>query len=342
MSKQTETTSFASVALPQMLSSYFDGSSWSEIVVEPFRDLAMSPFARVLHYGQSVFEGMKAVRGIDGVSVFRAREHLERLNRSADRLCMPSLDVEAVSRAIDELVGRFADAVPEYPGSLYVRPVVHCADEGLAPDPGERYRFLVLLAPIQPLFDSGRLVRLTTCPGRIRSAPGGTGAAKCAGNYAGAMLAKREARSAGFDEVLWLDAVERRFVEETGSMNVMLVKDGCLVTPPAGDTVLPGMTRATLLWLAAQLGIEARVEPVPIDADAWSGVTEVFSSGTAAGTAPIGHVEHEGRVLFESDAQGPICSLLSEAYAATVTGRRPAPSGWRRLVASSRARLIRA
>jgi branched-chain amino acid aminotransferase len=322
---------FASRTLPTVLTSEHDGRGWSPIRQAPFEPLALTPFSRVLHYGQSVFEGLKAVRGVSGPALFRPRDHIARLNRSAERLCLPAVDEAELLAAVCELVGDARDAVPELPGSLYVRPVVFADDEGLTPDPAERCRLSVFMCPMSPLFGAGaqqRLVRLTTNPARIRSAPGGTGSVKFAGNYASAMLAKREAKAAGFDEVLWLDACERRFVEETGSMNVMFVIGDRLVTPPLRDTVLPGITRATLLWLARDLGIETEVRPLAIDSSEWRDVTEVFSAGTAAGTAPIGHVHHEGKVLFASPARGPICSLLTEAYVAVATGRRPSPDGW--------------
>lgn len=324
-------SSFASAALPLSLACEHDGRAWSALEVVPCAPLALTPFSRVLHYGQSVFEGLKATRSSSGPALFRPRCHLERFNRSAARLCIPPIDVDAAHAALVEFVAAHADSVPPPPAALYVRPFAYCTDEGLAPDPGAAYRFQVVFSPIAPLFSDGtgeRMVRLTTDPLRSRAARGGTGWIKCAGNYAGTMLAKRAARAAGFDEVLWLDSATGRFVEETGSMNVMFVRQGRLITPPLQDTILPGITRATLLWLAQELDIPTEERALAIDSDEWRDVTEAFSAGTAAGTAPIGLIEHAGRALFRAEARGPVCALLSRAYAATVQGRRPAPEGW--------------
>lgn len=326
-----ERSGFASAVLPTMLRSSYDGARWGPIDAVPYAALNLSPMSRVLHYGQSVFEGMKVVRGPHGPAIFRPRDHFERFKCSARRMCIPEVDVDALMEATMAIIATLGEAVPASPGFLYVRPFAFCADEGLAPDASVSYELRVLFLPVAPLFDSSataRLLRLTTNRSFTRAAPGGTGAVKTAANYASTMLPKRIAMEAGFDEVLWLDAREGRFVEETGSMNVLFVIDGVLVSPPVGDTVLPGVTRATLLALARDLDIPTQERPVAIDAVEWQRVTEVFGAGTAAGTAAVGWVEHEGRVLFERRSRGPICSVLSETYDAVLRGRIESPSEW--------------
>lgn len=331
---------FAAEPLPVVVSATWEGGDWSPFEIGRSEDFTLSPLARVMHYGQAVFEGLKANRTDEGPTLFRPYDHLARMGRSAERMGMPAPPVDGAVSAIAEAVASLGGEIPPAPGALYVRPLLFCDDSGLVPSSGTRFRFVVFFVPMAPLFGSGAGVRLTTCPEFTRAAPGGTGAAKCAGNYAGAMAAKVRVQEAGFDEVLWLDAVERRWIEETGSMNVMLVRDGVLVTPRLTDTILPGITRDTLLWLAEEIGIEAREESIAIDGD-WSGVTEVFSSGTAAGTARIAHVEHAGDVLFRSDADGPVRTALSEAYAALITRRRPAPERWRVVCNSDASRPAR-
>ena len=281
-----------------------------------------------LHYGQSVFEGFKALRQVDGsVAIFRPEDHLLRLQRSARRMCIPEPPVESLLDAILELVGENECAVPEAPGFLYVRPLVFSDLPGLAPSPGAGYRLIVTVMPVAPLFGSEG-ARLTTVPDLIRAAPGGAGDCKCAANYAAAMYAKQLALDEGCDEVLWLDATERRWVEETGSMNLMYVRDDRLCTPPLTGTILPGITRATLLALAKELGVKSGERPLAID-EGWAGVTEVFSSGTAAGTAHVREIVHNGEIRFHREAPGPIATALGEAYSGALTGTRPVPRGWR-------------
>lgn len=309
------------------LEASFRGGAWSELRwnEEP---LSLSPMALGLHYGQSIFEGFKALRQEDGsVALFRPEDHLIRFGRTAARMCMPEPPREALLEGILELVRERADLVPDAPGFLYLRPLMFSDEAGLAPVPSEEFHLLVVALPVDPLFRQEG-VRLTTVPEHVRAAPGGTGACKCAGNYAASMAGTRRAKDLGYDEVLWLDAMERRWVEETGSMNVMYVRDGRLCTPPLGGTILPGITRDTLLRLGRDLEIDAAEAPLAIDED-WSAVTEVFSSGTAAGTTHIRSVMHGGEVLFERDRPGPVASAIGEAYEDLLRGRRPAPTGWR-------------
>jgi branched-chain amino acid aminotransferase len=188
---------------------------------------------------------------------------------------------------------------------------------------------VVMLVPVPPLFHGTGGVRLTTETKYVRAAPGGTGSAKCAGNYAGSLLAQREARLRGFDEVLWLDARERRWVEEAGGMNLMLVREGRLSTPPLSDTILPGITRDSLLALARARGVAVEERPISTDPADWRGVSEAFTSGTAAGTAHIRAIEHQGRVLFERAEPGPIALSLGSALDDLKFGRAPDPFGWR-------------
>lgn len=309
------------------LEATFRGGEWSEFrwAGEP---LSLSPMALGLHYGQSIFEGFKALKQDDGsIAVFRPADHLARFGRTAARMCMPAPPEEALIAGVRDLVRERADLVPDAPGFLYLRPLMFSDEPGLAPVPSAEFHLLLAALPVDPLFRQDG-VRLTTVPEHVRAAPGGTGACKCAGNYAAAMAGTRRAQNLGHDEVLWLDAVERRWVEETGSMNVMYVRDGRLCTPPLGGTILPGITRDTLLRLADALDLDAGESPLAIDED-WSQVSEVFSSGTAAGTTHIRSVTHAGEVLFERDRPGPVATAIGAAYEDLLRGRRDDPEGWR-------------
>lgn len=309
----------------------FRGGRWGAPEIRRTSELGLAPQARALHYAQSVFEGFKAHRLEDGgVALFRPQAHLARLNRSAARLCLPPVDLEQALSWIRALVARDRDAVPAPPESLYVRPLLFADDADLIAGPGVSATLLVLLAPVPSFFDAGseglRLRTETTC---ARAFPGGTGAVKAAGNYAAAMLAQRKAQEEGFHEVVWLDALTRSTIEETGAMNLFLVRGSELWTPPAGDTVLPGITRDSLLRLATDGGLRTHEAPVPLDPDFWSEVTEVFSSGTAVGCAPIASIEHAGQPLFRSTGDHTVQRPLATALMDVKEGRAPDRFGWR-------------
>ncbi len=319
---------FGARCTPHMLVQRHLEGGWQRAAIRPFGPLELSPLARCLHYGQSVFEGMKAYRTADGsIALFRPRTHLERLNRSAERLCIPRVDPEALLRSIVELVQLDAAHTPAPPDALYVRPIVFADEAALPPGIAASYLLLVLLAPVGNYFPPEG-IRLRTETRFVRAAPGGTGAAKCAGNYSGSYLAQQQARAAGFDEVLWLDARERRFVEETGSMNLMIVRDGTLTTPPCSDTILEGVTRDSLLALARELEIPSEERRLAVDPADWRGVTEVFSSGTAAGTTHVREIVHENEVLFRRAEPGPIARRLGAALDEARFGA-PDARGWR-------------
>ena len=321
---------FGSQLTEHVLVQRFRDGRWSEPRIQPASTLALEPQARALHYAQSVFEGLKAHRLPDGrVALFRPQSHLARLNRSTARMCLPAVEPGEALSWIRALVARDRDAVPEAPDSLYVRPLVFADDDDLIAGPGKRATFLVLLAPVPAFFGKASGLKLRTETRHARAFPGGTGAVKAAGNYAAAMVAQRAAQEDGYHEVVWLDALTKSKVEETGAMNLFVVRRGELLTPPAGDTILPGITRDSLLQLARDHGIPAREEDVPLGASFWDDVTEVFSSGTAVGCTPIASIDHEGRALFRSNGAGPVQRTLSQALMDVKEGRADDPHGWR-------------
>jgi branched-chain amino acid aminotransferase len=272
---------------------YSDADGWHDARIEPRGTIPMDPAAAVLHYAQEIFEGLKAYKNADGtVTLFRPLENAKRFNKSAERLAMPSLPEEVFLEACDQLVSIDRDWIPDGDGSLYLRPFMFANEIFLGVKPSSNYLFSVIASSVGSYFKSGAdAVSLWVSQEFTRAAPGGTGAAKCGGNYAASLLAQAEATRHGCDQVVFLDAVERRWVEELGGMNIFFVfEDGSMSTPPLGGTILPGITRSSLLALARDKGIKVREERYGIDqwkADAKSGkLREAFACGTAASARP--------------------------------------------------------
>ena len=280
-----------------MVTARYAAGAWSPLALEPRTDLALSPAAMVLHYGQAVFEGLKAYRQPDGsIALFRPYENAARFNRSAQRMAMPALPVELFVDACRTISQADIDWVPTRSGqSLYLRPFMIATEPHLGVRAAQELLFCVIASPVDTFFPGGvRPISVRTADTAVRAAPGGLGAAKCAANYSASLLTKLAAKSDGFDEVLWLDAVEHRYVDELCGMNAFIVRDGELVTPPLSDTILDGITRASLIELARSMDITVREEPIAVDewvAGAQRGtVTEAFACGTAAVIAPIGRL----------------------------------------------------
>ncbi len=283
---------------------------WHDARLSAYAPLELDPSAMVLHYGQAIFEGLKAyAQQDDGVAVFRPEENARRFNRSAARLAMPELPEELFLAAVEELVRADAAWVPTAPGqSLYLRPFMIATEAQVGMRPAQEYLFLLIAFPVTPFFPGEvRPVTVWLSVEYVRAAVGGTGEAKCAGNYAGSLLAQRQAAEKGCDQVVWLDAVERRWVEEMGGMNLFFVfSEGGrtrLLTPALTGTLLPGVVRDSLLALAPELGLD--IEEGRISVDEWrkgcedGTLTEVFACGTAAVIAPVGHAKSTHRRLAD-------------------------------------------
>ncbi len=309
---------------------------WHSATVEARAPFSIDPATSVLHYAQEIFEGMKAYRTGDGrIVLFRPDENAKRFNESARRMAMPELPESVFLAAVEKLVAQDAKWVPEGEGSLYLRPFMFASETFLGVRPSREYIFCVIASPVGPYFKGGaKPVKIWVSEHYVRAAPGGTGAAKCGGNYAASLVAQAEAAENGCDQVVFLDAAERRWVEELGGMNVFFVmNDGSLVTPPLNGSVLPGITRKSIIALARGEGIEVREEPYSFDmwkADAKSGrLVEAFACGTAAVVASIGTVKYrEGAFEIGSGAQGPVTTKLRERLVAIQRGGAPDPDGW--------------
>ncbi|MCB0595776.1 MAG: branched-chain amino acid aminotransferase [Lewinellaceae bacterium] len=269
----------------------YTAGEWAEARIEPFHQLTMSPFALCFHYGQTVFEGMKAFRMEDGnVSIFRLQKHHERFNRSLQRMNMPEVPYELFKEGMRQLVGLDRQWVPSGKESaLYIRPFMIATEERLKVKTSDEYLFLIVCTPVGHYYAQPVRVKVET--EFIRAADGGTGYAKCGGNYGGALLPTQRAMEAGYDQVLWTDAQNREFIEESGTMNVLFLIDGILITPPLSSTILDGVTRDSILQLAQARGIKVQERKISIrelEAALQSDTrVEAFGAGTAAVVAPI-------------------------------------------------------
>lgn len=303
---------------------YREGSGWIKGRLEPYGPMQISPAASVLHYGQAIFEGFKAFRQPDGgIAAFRPHANAKRFQTSACRLAMPELPVELFVQAADVLISHERDWVPSGRGrSLYLRPLLIATEPALGVRPAHEYLFLLLGSPAGSYFKGGvQPVTVWICEDFVRAAPGGTGAAKAAGNYAASLPAQAQAMREGCDQVVWLDAVTRRNVEEMGGMNIFFVYEDAgkitLVTPRLTGSLLPGVTRDSLLVLGQELGYAVEERTVTIDewlADASSGkMTEAFACGTAAVITPIGALKNpKGTTKIRDGSMGPVSTRLRE------------------------------
>ncbi|MBV9948052.1 MAG: branched-chain amino acid aminotransferase [Myxococcales bacterium] len=316
-------------------------TGWTDGAVVPRAPLSLDPSACVLHYGQSIFEGYKAyAHEGGGIHSFRPFDHAKRFNRSAARLAMPALPESLFVEAADALVREDRDWVPRgAEQSFYLRPLLIGVEPGLGVRPSGEYLFLVIGSPSGAYFTNG-VAPVTVWISReyVRASPGGTGAAKCAGNYAASLVAQAQAKEHGCDQVLWLDAIERRQVEELGGMNVFFVfrRNGrdVLVTPPLkSGSILPGVTRMSLFELAGRAGYAVAEEPIAID-DVLNGaedgsLREAFACGTAAVITPIGNFKSaEGTWRVQAGTMGPIAAELRQKLLDIQYGRAPDPQGW--------------
>jgi branched-chain amino acid aminotransferase len=303
---------------------YAPASGWHNPRIKPYQPLVLDPSANVFHYSQEIFEGQKAYKSRKGdILMFRPQENARRFNRSLQRMCMPEIPQDLFLEAECELLKIEERWIPSQKGaSLYIRPTVIGTEAALGIKPSSDYLFYIILSPVGPYFKEGfNPVSLWVSDTFSRAGSGGTGEAKTGGNYAGSLLATREATQKGYSQVLWLDAGEHRFVEEVGAMNIFFVIDGKIVTPALGGTILHGITRKSVLELAPELGIKAEERRIPIDeviAGIRSGkVSEIFGAGTAAVISPVGKISFHGDdYVVNGNQTGP----WAKKYFDTLTG----------------------
>lgn len=313
---------------------------WGRGSLIPYQTIELDPAASVLHYGQAIFEGFKAYRQADGgISAFRPEANARRFQASAERLAMPPLPEDLFIEAADALIRQEKDWVPPSVGeSLYLRPLMLATEAALGVRPAKEYLFLLFGSPSGAYFPKGiKPVSVWISKDYVRAAPGGTGHTKCAGNYAASLVAQRQANLEGCDQVVWLDARERRFIEEMGGMNLFFVyRNGDktrLLTPSLTGSLLPGVTRDSILQLARDLGweaVEGTLSVEDFEAHIADGsMTEVFACGTAAVITPVGEVKSKaGSFSVNGGETGPVAQKLREHLLGLQHGRIPDTHGW--------------
>lgn len=325
---------FGSVFSDHMFVMDFKDGQWQSGSIQPYGDMSLSPGSMALHYGQAIFEGMKAFRQPDGrVALFRPEANMARFNVSADRMCMPAVDEGLFQEVLMELVKLDADWVPEADGaSLYIRPFMFANEVHVGVRPSHEYRFIIFTCPVGVYYKGSVRVKVET--EYTRAAPGGTGFAKAAGNYAASLKPTELAKTQGYQQILWTDAVEHKYIEESGTMNVVFVMNGKLVSPSLGDTVLNGVTRNSVIALARHYGVdveERRIAVSELKAAAESGaLTEAFGVGTAATMTPIEAIGFQGGdVELPPVGSWNVMPMLSSALDDIRRGKCEDPFGWR-------------
>jgi len=323
------------------LMDYSAGEGWHNARIEPYGALRLDPTAMVLHYNQEVFEGLKAYHLVDGgIGLFRPEKNIERMNGSARRMVMPELDPDLFLRAMKELILLDRAWIPKSEGtSLYIRPTMIASEPGLGIRPAKEYLFFIVLGPVGAYYPEGfNPTKIYVSDHYVRAIRGGVGEAKTSGNYGATLYVSREASQKGYTQVLWLDAIERKYVEEVGTSNIFFFINDELVTPPLGGTILPGITRDSVLQLASHWGINAVERPISIvevvEGCKSGSLKEMFATGTAAVISPVGLVCYKGEDVQVADSQtGELSRKLYDEITGIQYGRREDPFGWRLRIA---------
>jgi len=303
---------------------YTEGKGWYDPRIVPYGKISLDPSAMVFHYGQEMFEGMKAYYGVDGkIRLFRPDMNAKRANASNERLCIPQIPEEDFVQAVSELVKIDADWIPKNEGtSLYIRPFVIATDEFLGVAPSKNYLFIIILSPSGAYYASGlNPVGIWIEDDYVRAVKGGIGYAKTGGNYAASLAAQEKAHADGYSQVLWLDGVERKYIEEVGAMNIFFKINGVVTTPMLNGSILPGITRNSVLAICRHWGLPVEERRISVDelleAQANGTLEEVWGTGTAAVISPVGKLRYKDTVMTIGD--GGIGELSQKLYD-TVTG----------------------
>ena len=326
-----------------VVAEWSEAAGWQDAVLKPYGPITLDPATAVFHYGQEIFEGMKAYTQPDGsISLFRPEANAARFARSAARLALPEMPVDFFVETVEALVKQDRNWVPNNVGeSLYIRPFMIATEVGLGVRPSNKAMYLLIATPASAYFNPTKAVTVWISTEYVRAAPGGTGEAKCGGNYAASLVAQKQAATQGCDQVVWLDANERRWVEEMGGMNLYFVKgsgaDATIITPKLTGTLLPGITRDSILTVAADLGY--KVEEVMLSIDDWrdgvaSGeITEIFACGTAAVVSPIGAAKSAHGTWMTGDGNpGPITGKIRQTLLGIQHGTIEDKHGWNKRV----------
>ncbi len=336
--KKGEPLGFGHIFTDHMfIMNYTEGKGWHDPRIVPFGDITLSPAAMVLHYGQEMFEGLKAYRGDNGdVYLFRPDMNAKRANNSNERLCIPKIPEDDFVQAVKAVVDVDRDWVPYEEGtSLYIRPFVISTDPHLGVAPSKTYMFIIILSPSGAYYESGLApVGIWIEDEYVRAVRGGMGYAKTGGNYAASLAAQVKAHDSGYSQALWLDGVERKYIEEVGSMNIMFKISGKVVTPMLNGSILPGITRNSILHLCRDWGYEVEERRISVDelieAARKGTLEEVFGTGTAAVVSPVGKLRYKDEVIEIGGGKiGELTQKLYDELTGIQWGKKPDPYGWR-------------
>ncbi len=315
---------------------YITGKGWHNPRIEPYGEMSLLPSAMALHYGQAIFEGIKAFKNTAGKPVlFRTKDYFNRFNRSAEILCIPPMDVDFLAASLKKLISIDQHWIPTKPGtSLYIRPFVFCCDPYVGVKVGDMYRLYIIMSPVGAYYASGfNPVSIRVEDKYVRAVRGGIGEAKTPGNYAASLRAQAEAKKEGFAQVLWLDAIERKYVEEVGTMNIFFKIGGELITPELNGSLLNGITRRTVLALAQDWGVPVSERAISIEevyqAHSAGKLEEVFGSGTAAIISPVGELSWKGqKIVINNNVTGPFAQKLFDHVMGIQYGTIADKFGW--------------
>ncbi len=315
---------------------YAPDKGWHSPRIEPYASIEMDPATMYLHYGQGVFEGLKAYRTESGrIQLFRPQENLKRLNRSCRRLCIPEVDEAFALDAMKQLIATEKDWVPGAPEtSLYIRPTIIAMDPFLGVRASHTYRFFIILSPVGAYYPEGfNPIKILVASDYVRAVRGGVGEAKTPGNYAASLLAGQHAHEAGYTQVLWLDGVEQKYLEEVGSMNIFFVIDDEIITPELNGSILPGITRNSVIALAEKWQDKSCEKKISIDelmdAHASGKLQEVFGAGTAAVISPVGEIKYGDKVITIGGGEvGPVAKKYYKAITDIQYGQAEDHMGW--------------
>ncbi len=315
---------------------YEDGKGWHDGRIVPYGPLSLDPAAVVFHYAQEMFEGLKAYKTPEGkVLLFRPDMNAKRTNRTNDRLCIPEIDEELYVEAIKALVKVDADWIPEKEGTaLYIRPFIIADEAFLGVRRSTHYKFIIILSPVGPYYEGGLTpTKIYVEDKYVRATAGGTGEAKCGGNYAASLKAQEEAHAKGYEQILWLDGVERKYVEEIGTSNAFFMIGDEIITAPLDGTILPGITRNSVIQLLKNKGIKITERKLAIDevVEAYKNgqFKEMFASGTAAVISPVGELCYKGdSMIINGGGIGPVAQELYDTLYGIQTGKVADEMGW--------------
>ncbi len=300
---------------------YTEGKGWHDPVIIPYAPLSLDPSTMILHYGQGIFEGLKAYKAKGGkILLFRPNKNMERINSSNERMCIPQIDTDFGIEAVKTLVKVDSDWIPSAEGtSLYIRPFIFATDPYLGVRPSRTYKFLIILSPVGAYYPGGLSpVKIYVENKYVRAVKGGTGFVKTMGNYSSSLKSQAEAKEKGYIQVLWLDGIERKYIEEVGSMNVFFKINGTVVTPALNGSILPGITRDSVIQLLKKWGMEVDERPISIEeiykANTDGTLEEAFGTGTAAVISPIGELNMEGnKIRINKGLIDPLTSKISDS-----------------------------